>query len=313
MLRQSKITAFFRPLNSSQCNNESKDENEIQIVCNTSHKLNTKRKFNKLDSNQNKSLEKNSKHLRNGRICPFYKKVPNTRFAVDAFSYGSIPEISTYFLTHFHSDHYYGLKKSFKHIIYCSPITARLVRHHFRNGLFTIKELNLNETQVIDGIEVTFIDANHCPGAVMIVFVLPNGLRYLHTGDFRASLPMHSSQYLISSPIDLIFLDTTYCDPKYDFPPQKQTLDLIVSISCEAVQKNPKLLIVCGSYSIGKENVFISIAKALNLNVWTNYNKQKVYECYRNPEINSILVSNKDHSKLHVLPMNNINPQVIIK
>ncbi len=65
--------------------------------------------------------------------------------------------------------------------------------------------------------------------------------------------------------------------------------------------------------SIGKENVFISIAKALNLNVWANYNKQKVYECYRNPEINLILVSNKNLSKLHVLPMNNINPQVVIK
>lgn len=321
MLRQSKITAFFRP-QKSETNSDSNDlktmnsssaENKLIKINKSNNNLsfNTKRKFN--ESELVNDINVSQKHLKAVKKCPFYKRIPKTCFAVDAFSYGSIPDISTYFLTHFHADHYQGLNKSFKHIIYCSPITASLVRLHYKNCLFTIKEIAINESEVIDGTKVTFFDANHCPGAVLILFQLNNGLRYLHTGDFRASLAMHSYPQLISKPIDIIFLDTTYCNPKYDFPKQKTTLEMIVSISSQAFNKNQKLLIVCGSYSIGKENVFISIAKALNINVWTDFRKQQIYKCYKNPTINSLLVSNKFRSKLHVLPMNNINNEFLEK
>jgi DNA cross-link repair 1A protein len=57
----------------------------------------------------------------------------------------------------------------------------------------------------------------------MITFEVPGHRPLLHTGDCRLSAEMQDEPTLraLRGKADLI-LDTTYCDPQYDFPPQAE-------------------------------------------------------------------------------------------
>jgi Cft2 family RNA processing exonuclease len=72
--------------------------------------------------------------------------------------------------------HAAGLRSDFTAgMIYCSPITKRLIVN--KNRIFTerVQPLEMDQRHVIDGIGVTLIDANHCPGAAMMLFEVPAG------------------------------------------------------------------------------------------------------------------------------------------
>ena len=45
--------------------------------------------------------------------------------------------------------------------------------------------LTLDTPTEICGVQVTLVDANHCPGAVQFLFALPDGRRYIHCGRER--------------------------------------------------------------------------------------------------------------------------------
>ena len=48
-----------------------------------------------------------------------------------------------------------------------------------------------------------------------------------------------------------------YCDENYCFLPQDQVVRLGVETVKRELAVNPKALVVCGTYTIGKERVFI--------------------------------------------------------
>ncbi|CAI5514286.1 unnamed protein product [Closterium sp. Naga37s-1] len=275
-------------------------------------------------------------------LAEAWEMIPGTDFLVDAFKRIS-PSCHHWFLTHFHADHYNGLTKSFRFgTVYCSAVTARLVKLRLGLPEEKICELPVGERVEIAGVGVTLMDANHCTGAVMILFEPSNGQAVLHTGDFRwhpsmAALPcclnacpppllpialrslipfqavLHTGDFrwhpsmaalpcLTATRIHTLILDTTYCHPKYDFPPQEVALQFVVgdiqadAFNCyefppqevalqfvvEAIQAeafNTNALFLIGTYTIGKEKVFLEAAKALKRKVYVGAVKRRLLAC----------------------------------
>ncbi|KAF5826937.1 hypothetical protein DUNSADRAFT_1711 [Dunaliella salina] len=161
------------------------------------------------------------------------KWMPSTsdrRFIVDGFNFQT-PSCRTYFLTHYHSDHTTGLSRGFSSgTIYTSEVTARLLIHDMGIKPNVIRALPMHTPIMIEGCRVTLLNANHCPGAVMLlVEVVEGGPRkvLLHTGDCRWAEGM-ADQIPAGVRVDEIFLDTTYCMPRHSFPPQQHVIQSLV-------------------------------------------------------------------------------------
>ncbi|XP_049293611.1 uncharacterized protein LOC125769140 [Anopheles funestus] len=257
-----------------------------------------------------------SKEVKSGRsksgkkiICPSYKIIAGTNFAVDAFRYGDIEGVTHYFLTHFHADHYIGLKKTFSKPLIMSSITARLVKTFINVSEEFYQVIDLHQSIVIDDIEIIALDANHCPGGIMFLFRLPNGSNILHTGDFRASPEMEEYPEFWNFSIDSIYLDTTYLSSKYAFKSQWES----VADAREAVSAflkkhiGVKVLIVCGSYLIGKEKVWLELATTTGMKVWTEPNRWKALKAIADPQHLSRLVADPLEANIHVLAMNKLS------
>ncbi|KAK2995245.1 hypothetical protein RJ640_012800, partial [Escallonia rubra] len=287
--------------------------------CDTSGGRNKVRKHCS-DSSRKRVLVKNQVTKGKPREIPLWCCIAGTPFRVDAFKYLR-RDCSYWFLTHFHIDHYYlnyltmfgipfassdyqGLTRSFCHgKIYCSLITARLVNLKIGIPWDRLQVLPLNQKISIAGVDVTCFDANHCPGSILILFEPPSGKAVLHTGDFRLSEEMMGISILQTSPVHTLILDSTYCDPQYDFPKQ----DAVIQFVIEAIQAeafNPKTLFLIGSYTIGKERLFVEVARVLRKKVYVTAAKLRLLECLGlSSEDMQWVTLNEQESQIHVVPM----------
>ena len=48
-----------------------------------------------------------------------------------------------------------------------------------------------------------------------------------------------------------------YCDPSHAFPSQREAIEFAVSTALKALEREPRTLVVCGAYTIGKERIFM--------------------------------------------------------
>ncbi|KAJ8431901.1 hypothetical protein Cgig2_013649 [Carnegiea gigantea] len=273
---------------------------------------------------------------RQARACPFYKKIPGTTFTVDAFRYGAVKDCSAYFLSHFHADHYGGLSKTWSYgPIYCTPITARLVRMclSVNPSLYLVSmvlyvlylesvccacfyeptfifPLELDVEHVINDIKVMLLEANHCPGAAMIHFHLPDGRCYLHTGDFRACNRMQAYSALVNKHVNVLYLDTTYCNPRYRFPSKEEVLSFVVRTTKACLKRQPRTLIIVGAYRIGNECVYIAISEALKVKIYANASRRRFLQSFEWPQLSESLCLNGKDTPLHVLPISSLRHEM---
>nr|XP_026690004.1 uncharacterized protein LOC104265655 isoform X1 [Ciona intestinalis] len=170
-----------------------------------------------------------------------------------------------HFLTHMHSDHTVGLSSRWCHTVYCTEVTATLMKLKFGISDTYIQIMDDNHTYCLScghtNICVRMIPTNHCPGACMFLFET-DSTRILYTGDFRFNemVEMEVQKCLNPiRPIDLLYLDNTYCEPSCNFPSQQEAVLNIISICRHHIDER----IVFGVSYIGHENLLCLVAKAL--------------------------------------------------
>ncbi|KAF2674493.1 DRMBL-domain-containing protein, partial [Microthyrium microscopicum] len=149
--------------------------------------------------------------------------------------------------------------------------------------------------------------------------------------------------------IDVCYLDTTYLNPKYAFPSQVNVIqacqEMVTKLNktgpldstsgnadnqmksfiksgskkgntksdSESISENkpPRLLVVVGTYSIGKERICIGIAKALKSKIFAPPAKMRICSCLEDPELNDLLTSDPRKAQVHMTPVFEIRAETL--
>lgn len=147
-------------------------------------------------------------------------------------------------------DHLKGLHDGWNYgPIYCTKPTQDLLLYRYPSLsclvliILSKNILELNKPTPIkmsDTLEVTvtFLDANHCVGSVMILIEGYMG-RILYTGDIRFERDLFEQYTLLYPPnqlnydfegcskhIDVLYLDNTFLKERFLFPPQIEVLEM---------------------------------------------------------------------------------------
>ena len=166
-------------------------------------------------------------------------------------------------------------------------------------------------------VTVELLDANHCPGAVMFLFQVANR-RILHVGDFRWNREIMMQQPPLKAiasgkeKLDDLYLDTTYCNPKYILPTQQDAIRETVSFVERELQRGDvgtqKILHLFGAYTIGKERIYLSVAEKFGWKVYVDSARLKILSGLGWPkERMALFTTRREEAKLWVVPLGHIN------
>lgn len=143
-------------------------------------------------------------------------------------------------ITHAHSDHLLGLRKSLKRCeaVIMTPATRDLI-NVIENPSSLIREnirtLQYGEALEYKNEEITLHYSDHILGAAQVLVEDEEGTRILYTGDFR--IP-----YTPIVQTDILVIEATYGNPYHVRPFRSEVKNILVSLVEEAVKKGPVYL-----------------------------------------------------------------------
>ena len=216
------------------------------------------------------------------------------------------------FLSHIHSDHLLGLETLRMPFVYCSATTRRLLlkmekyphRINFSKGVLEARRQTYKHLKHIlrplplqtavdielgpkSKIQVTLLDANHCPGAVMFL-IEGDGKAILYTGDIRAEpwwinalarspalIPYLRGLY---KQLDCIYLDTTFAshaDIHHDFPTKAEGLQELMR---KVMKCPPDSIFYFRAWTLGYEDVWVFLGKLLESQIHVDRYQHRLFQ-----------------------------------
>ncbi|KAF6814199.1 DNA repair protein [Colletotrichum plurivorum] len=210
------------------------------------------------------------------------------------------------FLSHVHSDHLAGLESLRSPFVYCSAATREMLlrlerypcRINYAKGILearvqTFKHLkNLLKPLPLDTpttlelapgshLQVTLLDANHCPGSVMFL-IEDNRHAILYTGDIRSE-PWHVNTIARNPAVvaythgirtlDKIYLDTSFIQNV----PFQTKADGIAELLRKVSIYPDNTIFHIQAWTYGYEQVWIALAKALKSRIHVDEYKMRMF------------------------------------
>jgi len=87
--------------------------------------------------------------------------------------------------------------------------------------------------------------------------------------------------------------------------------DMVKAVQKEGKKARGRLLIIVGTYSIGKERICLGVAKALNSKIYAPPNKQKICAALEDPELTARLTSNPLEAQVHMQMLMEIRAETL--
>lgn len=235
------------------------------------------------------------------------KVIPGTPIAVDFWKTRECPNARLFFLTHLHGDHIVGLSSSWQHKIYCSEVTGKLLVERYDIDVSLISPLETGcshilyvDSDQIEQMSVTVIDAHHCPGSVMFLFEGYFG-KILYTGDFRFDSEMKDDPLMRNIlHADTLYLDNTYNSPKCVFPSREESFKQMMEI----IQSHEDFHVKIGLRNLGKEDLLVKIA--VDLNEWIKV-PPSFFQLAELLDLPDVFITGETDARIEVVPFYSIS------
>ncbi|CAK9216845.1 unnamed protein product [Sphagnum troendelagicum] len=209
-------------------------------------------------------------------------------FSVDTWTEASTRK-RFHFLTHAHKDHTAGIENLGFSSIYCTDITQKLVIRRYPKLIESaFVTLVVGEAKLIPDEEepftVTAYDANHCPGAVMLLFEGIFG-SVLHTGDCRltrdclnqlpAKYVMNAAHKGGTNTFDCLYLDCTFGKEMMAMPTRQDAIQQVI----KCIWNHPDAPVVYLACDLlGQEDLLQEVSKSFqNAKIYADKSKLSEY------------------------------------